>query len=145
MEKIIKHYQTLLTCEQFIVTGSYSLSKHGLVPISKVADLDILLVNPTSETKALLERLQKDNPANTTPSGGSVSFIFMHEKTKIDVFFEDKKIDGLLSDDGILFNSVDRIVSAKKKANRIKDWVQLKKISKIFYEQNKFDSFIDSL
>lgn len=145
METIIKHYQTLLTCEQFIVTGSLALSKYGLVEPSKVGDLDLLLINPTKETKDLLERLQKDNPADTLPSGGSVSFIFMHEKTKIDIFFEEKKIDNLPLINGVFFNRIDRIIQAKKKSNRLKDWVQLKKMAKLFYEQSSFDKFIDSL
>lgn len=143
MKEIIKHYKTLLTCDQFVITGSYALSLMGLVEPSKVGDLDLLLVNPTDETKNILERLQKESPAKTSPSGGSVQFIFMHDKTKVDVFFDTKKIDSDLFCDGVQVNIVSNIISAKRKANRMKDWVQLRRIAGKVFNQSEFTAFLD--
>ena len=144
MEQIIKHFQTLLTCEQFLLTGSKALSLMGLVDKSKVGDIDLLLINPSGETKAILERLQAANPAKTTPcSGGDVAFIFMHNDVKIDVFIEYKAVNTVLSADGILLNPVDRIIQAKKKSNRMKDWQQLRSMARNIFKPEEFEKYLD--
>jgi hypothetical protein len=48
-EEIIRHYKSLLPCEQFVVTGGYALQRVGLK--DKSDDIDIILVNPTDEAK----------------------------------------------------------------------------------------------
>lgn len=145
MKEIVKHYQTLLTCEQFLLTGSKALSLMGLVDTNNVGDIDIILVNPTDEAKSILARLQKDNPAKTKPiSGGKVAYIFMHEGIKVDVFIEDKMVRTVLNADGILLNPADRIVQAKKKSDRLKDWIQLRKIANKIVSAGEFESYLDS-
>lgn len=141
MKATIKHLQTLFTCEQFIVTGSTALAYMGLV--DKSSDLDIILVNPTEETKNILERLQKDSPAKTKPGKGEVNYIFMHESTKVDVFFLTKKFDTELQVDGFFISQVSTIVDAKKRFSRLKDWGQLRNLSRIFFKQEDFEKYLN--
>lgn len=147
MIEIIKHYKTLLPCDQFVITGSFAMSLYGLLDKNKVGDLDLILVNPTDEAKNILERLQKDQPAKTKPnSGGNVSYIFMHEKTKIDVFIVSAPVlDNGLSFNDCMVNPIDNIVKAKKKYNRMKDWIQLRNYSRRLFEPDEFQKFLDSL
>ncbi len=143
MKKVIKNLQTLLPCDQFIVTGSTALHYMGLV--DEPSDLDIVLVNPTDEAKNILERLQRDNPAKTKPfSGGNVSYIFMQDEVKVDIFIEKSSINTELNIEGVLVNRVDRIIDRKKNANRLKDWAQLKQLSLAFYNEPDFDKFLNS-
>ena len=55
--EIIKHYQTIFSCDQFILTGSTALKFHGLV--DSASDIDIILVNPTEECKKIIEKLEE--------------------------------------------------------------------------------------
>lgn len=143
MKKVIKNLQTLLPCDQFIVTGSTALHYMGLVDMP--SDLDIILVNPTDEAKNILERLQRDNPAKTKPfSGGNVSYIFMQDEVKVDIFVDKASINTELIVDGVLINRVDLIIDRKKKSNRLKDWAQLKRISLAFYNESDYDKFLNS-
>jgi len=142
--EIAQHYKTLLPCEQFYVTGSTALAYHGLIELSSAADLDIILVNPTDAAKELLSRLQNDAPANTKPSGkAEVNYIFMHDGTKIDIFVQSEKVDGLLSHNGIDFSSIKHIVAAKKRINRVKDWIQLRKLSQVICKYEEFNTFLN--
>ncbi len=143
MKKVIKHLQTLLPCDQFVVTGSTALHYMGLV--DKPSDLDIVLINPTDEAKNILERLQRDNPAKTKPvSGGNVSYIFMQDEIKVDIFIEKASINTELNIDGILLNRIDRIIDRKKSAGRLKDWMQLRFLSRKFYLESDFEKHIFS-
>lgn len=143
MKKVIKHLQTLLPCDQFIVTGSTALHYMGLV--DKPSDLDIILINPTDEAKNILERLQRDNPAKTKPiSGGNVSYIFMQDEIKVDIFIEKANINTELNIDGVLLNRIDRIIDRKKSAGRLKDWMQLRFLSRKFYQESDFEKHISS-
>lgn len=147
MKEIIKHYKTLLPCDQFVITGSFAMSLYGMLDSKKVGDLDLILVNPTEEAKNILERLQTDQPAKTKPkSGGNVSYIFMHEKTKIDVFIVSAPVlDNGLSFDGCMISPIDNIVKEKKKYGRMKDWIQLRNYSRRFFEPTEFQKYLDSL
>ena len=120
VEEIIRHYKTLFQCEQYVVTGSYALKRMGLV--NKSDDIDIILVNPTQETQDTLARLEKEYPAKTHGSGDTT--IFMHEDTKIDVFIENAKIE-TLQVDGFEISTAKKIINAKKRMGRPKDYVQL--------------------
>ena len=59
MEEIIKHYQAILPCQDFIVTGSYV--NQMLLGIKDVnpGDLDIILVKPEASALETLKRLQE--------------------------------------------------------------------------------------
>ena len=142
MEKleIIKHYQTILACEQFILTGSTALQFHGLVETS--SDVDIILVNPTDECKKIIEKLEeKSNTQNTYKA--SVAYIFEHEGVKIDIFIETTKTD-CCSYEGVFINPIKKIVEAKKKIARIKDFAQLRKIASSILTDIELMSYLDS-
>lgn len=145
MKEIIKHFQTLLTCEQFLLTGSKALSLMGLVEKNKVGDIDIILINPTEEAKSILERLQANSPAKTSPgSGGRVSYIFMHDGVKIDVFIEREVVNTALSADGVLLNPVNRIIQAKKTSSRMKDWQQLRSMARGIFKPEEFEAYLNN-
>lgn len=138
--KIIKHYQTILACEQFILTGSTALQFHGLVETS--SDVDIILVNPTDECKKIIEKLkEKSNMQNTYKA--NVAYIFEHEGVKIDIFIETTKTD-CCSYEGVFINPIKKIVEAKKKIARIKDFAQLHKIASSILTDIELMSYLDS-
>ena len=138
--EIIKHYQTILACEQFILTGSTALQFHGLVETS--SDVDIILVNPTDECKKIIEKLEeKSNTQNTYKA--SVAYIFEHEGVKIDIFIETTKTD-CCSYEGVFINPIKKIVEAKKKIARTKDFAQLRKIASSILTADELNTFLDS-
>ena len=138
--EIIKHYQTIFSCDQFILTGSTALKFHGLVDSS--SDIDIILVNPTEECKKIIEKLEeKSNKQNTYKA--SVAYIFEHEGVKIDIFIETAKID-CCSYEGVFINPIKRIVEAKKKIARTKDFAQLRKIAMSIFTEKELMNYLDS-
>jgi hypothetical protein len=138
--EIIKHYQTIFSCDQFILTGSTALKMYGLV--DSASDIDIILVNPTEECKKIIEKLEeKSNKQNTYKS--TVAYMFEHEGVKIDIFIETVKVD-CCSYEGILINPIKRIVEAKKKIARIKDFAQLRKMASSILTEKELMNYLDS-
>lgn len=138
--EIIKHYQTIFSCDQFILTGSTALKFHGLV--DSASDIDIILVNPTEECKKIIEKLEeKSNKQNTYKS--SVAYIFEHEGVKIDIFIETAKTD-CCSYEGVFLNPIKKIVEAKKKIARTKDFAQLRKIASSILTEIELMTYLDS-
>ena len=142
MENIIKHYQTLLPAEQFVITGSLALFYMGLVEKKNVGDIDIILVNPTDESLNILQRLAKEQPAKTKASGID-AVIFQHENTKVDVFFSKERIQTSLKVGDFEISTADHIIKEKQKVGRIKDWIQLRKISRKLFIQEEFEKFLN--
>lgn len=138
--EIIKHYQTIFSCEQFILTGSTALKLHGLVDSS--SDIDIILIKPSEECINILEKLEeKSNLKKNYPSTNF--FMFYHEGVKIDVFIENEKIECCTFDD-ILISPIKKIIDAKKKMARLKDIAQLRKIAASIITDKETLKFIDS-
>ena len=138
--EIIKHYQTIFSCDQFILTGSTALKFHGLV--DSASDIDIILVNPTEECKKIIEKLEeKSNKQNTYKA--NVAYIFEHEGVKIDIFIENAKTD-CCSYEGVFINPIKRIVEAKKKIARTKDFAQLRKIASSILTEKELMNYLDS-
>ena len=138
--EIIKHYQTIFTCDQFILTGSTALKFHGLVDSS--SDIDIILINPSDECKTILEKLQEKS--NKKPTyGGSVAYMFEYEGVKIDIFIQHEKID-CCSYEGVFIDPIKKIVEAKKKMARTKDFAQLRKIASSIFTEKELMSYLDS-
>jgi hypothetical protein len=144
MKNILTHYKAILSCDQFVVTGSFAMFLHGLIDEKNVSDLDIILVNPTPETKILLNKLQEAQPAKTQPGSGEVSAIFMHDNVKIDVFILDKPVTNTLIFEGIEVSPVGRIILAKQKYGRMKDWIHLRNMSRLFFKQEDFEKTLNS-
>ena len=141
-KEVLRELKVLLPCEQFVVTGSYALQQMGLVTES--SDLDIILVNPTDESKNILERFQAEYPALTKFEYESRGYIFMKGELKIDIFIETIKEETELTIDGILIAKINHIIGAKKSYGRIKDWFQLRKISRLFFKEEEFQIFLNS-
>jgi hypothetical protein len=137
-EEIIKHYKTIFDCEQFVVTGSYALQRYGL--LDKSDDLDIIVVNPKKETIECIQRLVKENPAETSGSGSI--FIFKHKDTKIDVFVLNQKIDSIKLEEGFELSTIKRIVDEKKKMNRSKDWIQLVSVARKIVTTSEIENYL---
>ena len=138
--EIIKHYQTILSCDQFILTGSTALKFHGLVDSS--SDIDIILINPSKECITILEKLQEKSNKKPTYDG-SVGYMFEHDDVKIDIFFQHEKTD-CCSYEGIFINPINKIVEAKKKIARTKDFAQLRKIASSILTEKELMSYLDS-
>lgn len=141
MKEIIRQLKTLLPCEQFVVTGSYALNKYGLS--SKIGDLDIILVNPSEESINIMKRLSIEFPAPTKFLYEEKGFIFIMNGIKVDIFIKKIRVDTEITIDGVLYATVSHIVKEKKSINRIKDWVQLRKMSKMICDENEFNTFLD--
>ena len=138
--EIIKHYQTIFSCDQFILTGSTALKFHGLVDSS--SDIDIILINPSKECITILEKLQEKSNKKPTYNG-SVGYMFEHDGVKIDIFFQHEKID-CCSYEGVFIKPINKIVEAKKKIARTKDFAQLRKIASSILTEKELMSYLDS-
>lgn len=143
MEQKIKFLKSIMDCEQFILTGSQCFKLLGLTEVAH--DIDIILVNPTTETKKMLENIQLLHKAKTKFPYKEKGVIFMYEGVKVDVFFQTSKIDTKIKAWGeIDLNPIKNIISAKKSYHRVKDWVQLRKMSKVFFSQEEFEIFLNN-
>lgn len=120
--ELAKHYEKLLTAEQFIVTGSTALELHGLDVHSD--DLDIILVKPSSECQ---ESLRKLDTLKGTYEGGCACQ-FESAGIKIDIFIESKPKD-CCRHDGLQINPIKDIVAAKNRIGRPKDVAQLRSLA----------------
>lgn len=141
-KEVLRELKVLLQCEQFVVTGSYALQQMGLVTESN--DLDIILVNPTDESKNILERFQNEFPASTKFEYESKGYIFMKGGLKVDIFVETVREETELMIDGILIAKVNHIIGAKKSYNRMKDWLQLRKLARLFFKEEEFQTFLNN-
>lgn len=141
MKSVIKQLKTLLPCEQFVVTGSYALNKFGLS--EKVGDLDIILVNPTEEALNIMNRMSTDFLAKTKFLYEQKGNIFMMENVKVDVFIQKQPVITEIMIDEVLFATVSHIVRQKKTINRMKDWLQLRKLASSICKTEEFNNFLD--
>ena len=144
MEKTILHFKTLLPCEQFIVTGSYSFMIMGLT--QKAEDIDIVLVNPTSEAISILDRLQESEESKHLKNeyaGAKRVYRIMHNSIKVDVFIDSVKMECFELANGLLISTIPLTIKAKKSYSRLKDWLQLRTYAEIFYKQSEFDAFLE--
>lgn len=158
--EIAKRYEVLLKCEQLLISGSTALHYYGLTD-KEGGDLDLVLVNPTEEALSVLKSIQEGFPARTKPyPDGSVSFIFMHDGVKVDIFIRDKKlpnpfdkVDIFISNEklpnpfeinGVKLDSIKNIIKAKRNMNRLKDWAQLRNIGRLFFKEEEYQKFLNS-
>lgn len=145
MKEIIKRYQAILPCQDFIITGSYVTNM--LMGIDgRVGDLDIILVKPTEESINTLKRLQESlSPElKNNPNYPLTVLRFRDDKTKIDIFMESKDRAYITLDDGIKVSPLIDIVKAKRGYNRPKDWFQLRKISRLFFKEEDFQTYLNN-
>jgi hypothetical protein len=141
--KTIKQLKAIFNAEQFIITGSTILELLGLT--DKSLDIDILLYKPNNNAGEFIKKMMENYPAKTKPTGvGDLKGIFMYNGYKIDVFFIKEKRKTININNDYDITTVDEIIKAKKKYNRIKDWLQLRKISNLFFNETEFNKFLDS-
>jgi len=146
MEKLLKELKTMFLADKFVVTGSVALAKYKLMPIDKIGDVDIILVNPAKESIDLANRMATDFPAKGRPSQtGSLIACFMKDGKKVELFgiFGSKEKESIIID-GIDYDTIPSIVSAKKKYNRVKDWMQLRKMGRMFFKEEEFTTFLNN-
>lgn len=136
MKETLEQLRTMFACEKFIVTGSQALKVYGLV--KKADDIDIILVNPTQETKEMIVRFQDKMPAQTKAQiadeqygDHSLLAIFKWNGVKVDVFGSTG--EETLNIDGFEYAMILNIVKAKQRASRLKDWLQLGRLSSLFW------------
>lgn len=143
MEDICKELKTMFPADKFIITGSLALAKYDLINAEKVGDIDIILVNPTEEALSLAKRMQEDFPASTHASEDSeLLAIFMKSGYKVDIY---KGVnEPSLEIGGLLYATIPHIIAAKQRINRMKDWVQLRKISRLFFKGESFINYLNN-
>jgi len=138
----ISNLKTILPAQHFILTGSYVLATYGLVSASDVHDLDIILVNPEQTALDNIKNYVKDFPAKTNPPKDNTfcQGIFMYNNVKIDVFVENSFAEPILNIDGIDCTIIPHIIKAKKSYGRMKDWLQCRDMSRLFFKPEEFTS-----
>lgn len=145
MIKKAKTLQTILGEEGFILTGSLALKYHELT--DNASDIDILLVKPSGDAIAVLDRLQNANPSPKHRPGSPVDYSFYYESVKVDVWllsdFDEKPI--LQTEEGVRVSSVRAIIRAKKAIGRPKDWINLMNMSRLIYSPSEFEEVLPTL
>lgn len=139
MEKTIKYLQSLLPCEQFTVTGSYVLKLMGLV--DSIGDLDVILYKPTEETINILKRLDESGKEQYP---GQKMYTLTHEGNKVEIFITSVKEEVVILESGVNISLIKNIIKAKQGYNRLKDWLQLRKIASLFFVNENFNKFLDA-
>lgn len=146
MKETLEQLRSMFACEKFIVTGSQALKVYGLV--KKANDIDIILVNPTQETKEMIVRFQDKMPAQTKAQTADEQYgdhsllaIFKWNGVKVDVFGSTG--EETLNIDGFEYAMILHIVKAKREANRLKDWLQLRKLASQFWTREGMAKWLD--
>jgi len=143
----LKRLKNILHADQFILTGSLALRYHGLEV--SVKDLDIILINPTSETLSVLKVLCEVSPVYTNvPSEykgrWECKYQFHLGGVNVDVFIENNTKICLQTSEGISINPIYDIVKAKQRMNRTKDHFSLFTISQLFFDIKGIDKLFKS-
>lgn len=163
MKDLILKLRTLLPAKDFIVTGSFVLAEYGLMDKSRINDLDIILINPEQSTVDTINRLMADFPAKTKPlpitnvttedtSGRKLKAvkseclkaIFMFDQIKVDVLIMEAMSEPTLLVNGIKYCTVSHIINAKKSYGRMKDWLQLRDVARLFFKEEEFNHILNS-
>ena len=146
MKETLEQLRSMFACEKFIVTGSQALKVYGLT--NKAEDIDIILVNPTQETKEMIVRFQDKMPAQTKAQiadeqygDHSLLAIFKWNGIKVDVFGSTS--EPTLNIDGFEYAMILTIVKAKQRAGRLKDWLQLRKLASQFWTREGMSKWLN--
>jgi hypothetical protein len=144
--KIAQHFKTVLFADDFVITGSVALTLLGF-NVPNVKDIDIILVNPTEQTRELLVKLQQENPPkNLSPYPTSDVYRFIHDGVEMDVFVKSKPFQDspVYSQSGIKIAPISHIVKWKLAMNRSKDYIQLYRLAKQIMSATVFNDFLSS-
>jgi hypothetical protein len=88
--------------------------------------------------KKFAECVQKKTPSTLKPVA-----IFIYNNHKVDIYVEEHFTEPTLNVDGLEYSTIQRIISAKKTINRMKDWLQLRDMARMFFKQEEFDSILN--
>jgi hypothetical protein len=136
--KAVKHFKSILQCQNLVLTGSFVLKTHGLIE-AEPKDIDILVVNPTDFCKEQIKSLQETSPAETQAKGSSSHHLLgitIFDGIKID-FFEAQGELVTLDYCGTETTTIKHIIDAKLAIGRDKDIIQLLKMSQNIMTQDK--------
>ena len=142
MKKVIEHLNKLISCDKIIYTGSFALNLMGIT--DKVKDLDVIVVNPSTDTLAVLERLHTPYIKTDYPKDPR-QFRIIVEGVSVDIWVDTKMDECLeVNYDGLTINiaKVSHIIKTKKRYKRLKDILQLKVMSEKFYKTEDLLSFL---
>ena len=143
MKKVIEHLNKLISCDKIIYTGSFALNLMGIT--DKVKDLDVIVVNPSTDTLAVLERLHVPYTKTDYPKDPR-QFRIIVESVSVDIWVETNKMEDCLevNYDGTVISiaKINHIIKAKKRYKRLKDILQLKSISEKFYKPKELETFL---
>ena len=143
MDDLIKELKVMFPAREFIITGSFALAKYCMLPMETVKDIDVILMDPTQEALDLAKRMQEEFPAGTSASTeGDLIAIFSKSGYKIDIF--KGRDEPSIEISGINYATIPHIISAKKRINRMKDWLQLRKMARMFFIQKEFETFLNN-
>lgn len=138
----LKQLRSILPAERFVITGSLALSLHGFdVPVN---DIDIILSNPSEAALEQLARLQLEFPTVTQPYRQDL-FMFKWNDTKVDIFINKLPENTKLQWEGFDVASVAHITQAKKEIGRLKDWIQLRNLSRMLCKSEDFRNHINNV
>ena len=144
MKSTIDHFQKLLLCKDFIVTGSYALRELGLT--NSVKDLDVILVSPDDQSLESLKRLaEPPDPNSDYPITREHHYRVRFNGIKVDFFINKEAQSYITLEGGLKISYPKDIVMAKKKYMSIKHVLQLKAISEIFYKPTDLQEILDNL
>lgn len=170
MKETILKLKTMLAADRFILTGSYALAKYGLRSNMDINDIDIILIKPTIGTCETINRFMKEFPAKSTakikpipipneveplmPAGtkpykssvqpSCLMAIFMFDRFKIDIYIQEYFDEPILNIDGIEHTTIPHIVKAKQSYGRMKDWLQLREMSRVFFKPEEFTNILNN-
>lgn len=145
MKELIKRYQAILPCKDFIITGSYVVNL--LMGINgEIGDLDIILVEPTEEAINSIKRLQESLSPELAPNPDYPAKVYriMDSGVKVDIFPTNEGKPYIILSDGVKVSTLTHIIKSKKSYNRFKDWKQLRKLSRMFFKEEEFLAFMDN-
>lgn len=140
--RAIEHFKKLLQCDQFILTGSHALAMLGLMTVGEAGekDIDILLVNPTEESLAILKKL-KINQGNPNYPPDANYYRVEYESIYVDFFVKDE-VQKSINVDGVDIAYPIDIVNAKQRYGGLKHILHLKGIAELFYTQDLLVNFL---
>jgi hypothetical protein len=158
MKDIIKQLKATLLATRFVVTGSYVMAEYGLIGYGDVKDLDIILYCPNTSTLEIIENLMKESPAKSTKAfleirktrpkstkpKSELIGIFMINGIQVDIHEEPLFNEPTLLVDGIEYTKINHIVKSKRTIGRMKDLLQLRDWSRLFFRQEEFESILNN-
>jgi hypothetical protein len=142
LNSVYEHYHKLLACDGLIITGSFALRIYGF-PVG-VKDLDLVIVNSSPEAEALIRKLEIPFREEYPPRPNHIRIVHgLPDKEMCVDFFMVKDQPYLKLADGRRVSLIPPIIAAKKRYGSLKQLVQRKKLSEMFYIPGEGKEFLD--